>query len=200
MTPRVPNDVHAAGSWVIGEIAPDFELLDVWALPVRGRREDFGAFLDGLASFDPAHDGSLPMRVLFAVRLRLGRIFGWDDPGKKRSIPGATESTLRARLPEQLRASVDRLDGPMERIAGGFVPLYRTEDEWAAEIANDTVHGVLHLVWLRQDDGLYQARMGVYVKPRGVLGRMYMRLIQPFRHLIVYPALMRAIGRAWEAR
>jgi len=25
-------------------------------------------------------------------------------------------------------------------------------------------------------------------------------LIQPFRHLIVYPALMRHIGRAWDAR
>jgi hypothetical protein len=27
-----------------------------------------------------------------------------------------------------------------------------------------------------------------------------MALIRPFRHLIVYPALMRQIGRAWQAR
>jgi len=26
-----------------------------------------------------------------------------------------------------------------------------------------------------------------------------MALIRPFRHLIVYPALMRQIGRAWQA-
>jgi hypothetical protein len=27
-----------------------------------------------------------------------------------------------------------------------------------------------------------------------------MKLIEPFRHFIVYPALMRHIGRAWETR
>jgi len=42
--------------------------------------------------------------------------------------------------------------------------------------------------------------MAVYVKPRGRLGETYMMLIQPFRHLIVYPALMRQIGHAWDAR
>jgi len=42
--------------------------------------------------------------------------------------------------------------------------------------------------------------MAVYVKARGVLGELYMKLIGPFRHWIVYPALMRQIGRAWEAR
>jgi hypothetical protein len=42
--------------------------------------------------------------------------------------------------------------------------------------------------------------MGVYVKPRGNLGEAYMMFIEPFRHFIVYPALMRQIGRAWEAR
>jgi hypothetical protein len=197
---RVPNSVHEAGSWAIKQIAADFALLDAWALPVYGGREDFDAFLEGLASFDPAHAGSRATRALFAVRLFLGRIFGWDDPGKQRSIPGARENTLRERLPERLRTTAGSLDGPMERIAGGFVPLYRTDDEWAAEVANDTVHGVLHLAWVPQGDGRYQAHMAVYVKPRGVLGRLYMRLIQPFRHLIVYPALMRAIGRAWETR
>ncbi len=40
--------------------------------------------------------------------------------------------------------------------------------------------------------------MGIYVKPRGRLGEVYMKLIQPFRLFIVYPALMRQIGRMWE--
>ena len=42
--------------------------------------------------------------------------------------------------------------------------------------------------------------MGVYVKPRGRFGALYMRAIAPFRHWIVYPALLRQIGRAWERR
>jgi Protein of unknown function (DUF2867) len=40
----------------------------------------------------------------------------------------------------------------------------------------------------------------VYVKPRGTLGDAYMAAIAPFRHRVVYPALMRQIGRAWDAR
>jgi hypothetical protein len=47
---------------------------------------------------------------------------------------------------------------------------------------------------------VYHGQMGVYVKPRGRFGTAYMALIGPFRHLIVYPALMRQIKRAWDAR
>ena len=42
--------------------------------------------------------------------------------------------------------------------------------------------------------------MAVYVKPRGLFGTGYMALIRPFRYRIVYPALMRQIERAWNAR
>jgi len=41
--------------------------------------------------------------------------------------------------------------------------------------------------------------MAVLVKPNGLLGEAYMLAIRPFRHLIVYPALTREIGRAWRA-
>jgi hypothetical protein len=37
------------------------------------------------------------------------------------------------------------------------------------------------------------------VKPNGLLGTGYMAAIKPFRHLIVYPAMMREIGRSWRA-
>lgn len=43
-------------------------------------------------------------------------------------------------------------------------------------------------------------RLAVYVKPRGRLGRQYMAFIAPFRHWVVYPALLRQIERAWQAR
>ena len=41
--------------------------------------------------------------------------------------------------------------------------------------------------------------MAVLVKPNGLLGTAYMAAIMPFRHLIVYPPLMRDIGRDWRA-
>ena len=37
-------------------------------------------------------------------------------------------------------------------------------------------------------------------QPRGRLGSAYMAFIKPFRYLIVYPALMRYIERAWNRR
>jgi hypothetical protein len=41
--------------------------------------------------------------------------------------------------------------------------------------------------------------MAVYVKPNGLLGCAYMAVIRPFRHLIVYPPMLREMGRNWRA-
>jgi hypothetical protein len=41
--------------------------------------------------------------------------------------------------------------------------------------------------------------MAVYVKPNGLLGNAYMAAIRPFRHLIVYPPMMRQLERQWRA-
>ena len=200
---RLPNSAHEAHPWVIAKIAPDFTLLDAWALPVRGGPDDRDSALEILTSFDLANAECAASRALFRLRFRLGAWFGWDDPARKRPIPGCTETTLSARLPDHLRGSAKSrvIGNAMQRAAGGFTPLYRTDDEWAAEISNATVHGVLHLAWVPEQSGdRYRAQMGVYVKPRGTLGELYLLLIDPFRHLVVYPALMRQIGRAWDAR
>jgi hypothetical protein len=58
----------------------------------------------------------------------------------------------------------------------------------------------MHIAWVDQGDGRYQGQLAVYVKPRGRLGQGYMALIRPFRHRIVYPALMRQLGQAWDKR
>src|SRR5688500_8307494 len=85
------------------------------------------------------------------------------------------------------------------RVAG-LVPLYRTDDEWAGEVSKRTVSAALHLGWADQGDGRYRGRLAIYVKPRGLLGSSYMALIQPFRHVVIYPALLRQIDRAWAQR
>jgi hypothetical protein len=81
-----------------------------------------------------------------------------------------------------------------------FAPLYRTDVEFAAEISNQTMHGVMHLAWVDNGEGRYQGQMAVYVKPHGLFGKGYMAFIKPFRYWIVYPALMRQIERAWNTR
>ncbi len=196
---RLPNSAHESQSWVISTVAHDFELLDVWALPVEGTHRDFDLFLECMSTFDPLTQGSMITRLLFWLRLRLGALLGWDDPSQELAIPGSTEFSLAERVPAQLRDSAERsmVLTAVQRAAGGFTPLYRSEREWAAEVSNATVHAAVHLGWVEQADGRYRAQLAIYVKPRGALGRAYLALIKPFRHLIVYPELMRQIERAW---
>ena len=201
---RIPNEVHTSQPWRIREIAPDFDVEDVWALPVHGTADDFPAVLKLAVSSDPADSPSLPARVIWQTRDLLGKWFGLgrisdsvdaDGPGDL-PIPGARETSLRVRLPDDLRDTVADLDFG----AVPFRPLYRTDREFAAEISNQTVHGIMHLAWVDQGDGTFQGQMAVYVKPRGRFGKAYMAFIKPFRYLIVYPALMRHIERRWEGR
>ncbi len=104
--------------------------------------------------------------------------------------------TLRDRLPVDLR---DAPSGP-DFQALPFTSLYLLDDEWAAEIANRTMHGVMHIGWVPDQTGGYRGQMAVYVKPNGLFGTAYMAAIRPFRHLIVYPQMMRETGRNWRAR
>jgi hypothetical protein len=204
---RLPNAAHESLHWRIQEIVPDFTLLDVWALPVRGGAEDFPMLVELMVSSDPAHAASLAARVLWRVRDGLGRWFGLgrisapmdrgtDHAGGTLPIPGTNETSLTDRLPRDLR---DTAADVVYRSLP-FVPLYRTDVEFAAEVSNQTVHGVMHLAWVDQGRGRYQGQMAVYVKPRGRLGEAYMTLITPFRYWVVYPALMRQIERAWKGR
>jgi hypothetical protein len=102
--------------------------------------------------------------------------------------------TLCERLPVDLR---HKPSGPISDQAT-FTPLYLTDDEWALEIAGQTVHGVLHLGWVPDGAGRYCGQMAVLVKPNGVRGNFYMAVIAPFRHLIVYPRMMRDIRTGWQ--
>lgn len=193
---RIPRSQHAALPWRISEVAPDFDLIDAWALPVSGRRSDLGALEDIFLRFDPSADGGSRLTAgLFALRWRLGRWFGWDEHANALPIPGCRETSLRERLPADLRGEASApADGQRFRL------VYRTATEWARELSNGTVHAVLHVGWIPQPDGSYRAQMGIYVKPRGWFGPLYMAMIRPFRHFIVYPALLRQIGRAWDTR
>jgi hypothetical protein len=83
-------------------------------------------------------------------------------------------------LPIDLREAPSGPDMPR------FTSLYLLDDEWAAEIVNRTVHGVMHIGWVPDGTDGYRAQMAVYVKPNGLLGTAYMAAIKPFRHPIVY--------------
>jgi predicted DCC family thiol-disulfide oxidoreductase YuxK len=190
---KLPNNAHTSRPWRIHEIAPDFRLEDVWELPTSGARDEFPRLLRQFASADPSQSLPGAARALWALRWKVGELFGWDDEDDGL---GSRVATLRDRLPADLRAA---RPGP-ELDSLPFTSLYLLEDEWAAELANRTVHGVMHLGWVADPNGRYRGQMAVLVKPNGLLGTAYMAAIRPFRHLIVYPALMRLIERRWTAR
>ena len=189
---RLPNTAHTSQPWRIHELTRDFRLEDVWALPTPGGPDDFPRLVEGIASADPSRSSSRTARMLWAIRWKLGELLGWDGPD---TGLGSRVPTLRDRLPADLR---DAASGP-DFASAPFTSLYLLEDEWAAEAANRTMHGVLHLGWVPDEGGGYRAQMAVLVKPNGLVGNAYMAAIRPFRHLIVYPALMREIERGWRA-
>ena len=102
------------------------------------------------------------MSMLFAIREALGQVFGWDG---QEAAADPTRPSLRNRLPADLRDSQSTVHPAM-----GFTPLYQTDDEWAAELINRTVHGVIHLGWVPDGAGGYRGQMAVLVKPNGLLG------------------------------
>ena len=189
---RLPSTAHTSRPWRIHELIPDFRLEDVWALPTPGGPDDFHRLVAGIASGDLSQGSSRAAHTLWAIRWKVGELLGWDGPDVG---VGSRVPTLRDRLPADLR---DAPGGPDFR-ALPFTPLYLLHDEWAAEIANRTVHGVMHVGWVPDGTGGYRGQMAVLVKPNGLLGNVYMAVIRPFRHLIVYPALTRETERAWRA-
>ena len=128
-----------------------------------------------------------------AIRWKVGELLGWDGPD---AGLGSRVPTLRDRLPADLR---DAPSGP-DFDALPFTSLYLLDDEWAAEIANRTdARGHAPRLGPGRDAAATAARWPSCVKPNGLLGTAYMAAIRPFRHLIVYPPMLREIGRAWRA-
>jgi len=186
---RLPKTAHTSRPWRIHGIAPDFNLEDVWALPTPGGPDDFPRLVRQMSALGPALSGAAG--GLWALRDRVGGVLGWDRPGAGlgRGVP-----TLRDRLPADLR------DGPSGPAFAALpaAPLYLTGDEFAAEGANRTTHGIMHLGWVPDGSGGHRGQLAVLVQPNGLFGKAYMAAIKPFRYLIVYPALMRQIGREWR--
>jgi hypothetical protein len=175
---RRPVEDHQVQSWQVHEHARGFELLDVWRFPIQIPSDiPLETFLDFrtqlLAEF--TRQRSL-VAALFAFRSWLGRVFGWDG-------------------------EADRAETSVP-----FQPIYRSAEEELLEIENATVHAFMHIGRVKLDTAsgtdthsAWAPQMGVYVKPKGLFGRAYMAAIAPFRHWIVYPAMMRAVEREWPA-
>jgi len=190
MNRRLPESEFRGGPWKIHEFIDGFEVEDVWAVGTRERATDFPRLVDLIASVNTEESASPAVRFLFAARWKLGEWLGWDDPS---SGVGSRVPSLRDRLPGSLRDTVN----PGRFVALPFTPLFELPDEFAAEIANKTMHGILHLGAVPAGEGEVLVRLTVLVKTNGFFGRAYMAAIKPFRYLLVYPAMFRELEGRW---
>ena len=186
---RLPSTAHSSRPWRIHALTPDFRLEDVWALPTPGGPDDFPRLVEQFTSGRPAQSDSRAARALWAIRWKLGELLGWDAQD---GAPGPSSATGCPPTCATARAGRTSTRRP-------FSSVYLLEDEWAAEIVNRTVHGVLHVGWVADGAGGHRGQMAVLVKPERAAGSAYMAAIKPFRHLIVYPPLLRQIARRWQA-
>jgi hypothetical protein len=188
---RLAEAAYTGQPWRIHELTSDFRVEDVWAFRTPGAGpDDFPVMLAAMRTAGGFAKQPRLVKFLFAVRWKLGALLGWDRPS---AGVGRRVVSLRDRLPGDLR---DAPRGP-DSDAMPLNAVYELETEAARELANKTVHTVMHLGWVRGASGDYELRMAVLVKPNGWFGRLYMAAIAPFRYLIVYPALTRQWEQAW---
>lgn len=189
---KLPNRAHSDRPWLIHDLAPDFAVEDVWALPTPGGAGQLPRLVEAIFGGSFPDGSPLVVRFLWEARWKLGALLRLDDRA------GGLDTrvvSLRDRLPEEVcAASVEPgLD------LGRFSLVYQIGDEFAAELANQTVHTVMHLGWVPDGAGGYRGQMAVLVKPNGVLGSAYLAGIAPLRRYLVYPALLGQIGRQWRS-
>jgi SAM-dependent methyltransferase len=203
------RDTHHSHHWKVHEIARDFELLDVWEFPIwadKNKNQDFALFLKIMQQPPKTRITSffsiryLTAGFLVVLRMYLGETFNLDKNINTLPIPGSKELSFRERLSEEdLKRSLEESKGEGAQDNGTWRTVYRYENEMLTELSNDTVHALMHLGWVHKHGNYYTAQLAVYAKPRGALGEFYMRLIMPFRQLVVYPAMLDEVEKRWEA-
>jgi len=178
---RLPLRVH--------DFLAGVPLHDVWAIDLPRVRS--GITLDEFLRTTTACSFTPPplVRALLNIRLSIGKLFGWDrEPAATTWEPFATRMTTADRSRSLVSA------GTRE---GLFRVVYRFENEQLLELINRTAHAAT-LSALVETANAYRFYFGVYVRNVSRFTPIYMALIDPFRNLVVYPSLLRAVRAKWN--
>jgi len=187
--------------WRIREIAPDFTLEDVWALPAYGDAGGLPGAARGSHDVPATWPARRPPGDAPAVRgpamlarpvVRLGRWRRAADPGTARSVAGRTACRMTC---------AGTAAGP----EAGLLVLAAVSHRHRVsprKLSNQTVHGVMHLAWVDRGHGRFQGQDGGLRQAAPAdWGSSTMAFIAPVPPTgWVYPALLRQIERAWQAR
>lgn len=187
--------------WRVDQIARDFKRIDDWGFAIAAdpaKGETFSQFIAMVTAIGPSTDSRVTL-ALIRIREVCGRAFGWDEDSHIAPIPGCRETSVAERLTEGDRAKNQAalLVLPHQQLVN-LRAIYLFESEALFELNNRTIHALLHFAWVAVPGNRYTPRLGVYVKSRGPFSDVYMTLIWPFRHWIVYPAWTKKVAREWR--
>jgi hypothetical protein len=188
---RVPTAEFRALDLEVHAFLADVALRDVSAIDLPGGGDGRSlADVRALRAGDGALAATVPLRILFSLRILLGRLFGWD-----RGVHAHAEESYVQRLTDHQRARSLAEPGTPD---GPFRLLYLFPLEALGEARNATVHAFSCMALCRTAVG-YRLYWAIYVKNVSRLTPLYMALIEPFRRFVVYPAILRRLRSAWMA-
>jgi hypothetical protein len=185
MRTRVPPAEYLALKLRAHELLREVPLYDISVVDLPGGGP--GRTIADIRALDSSAPPSPIAKILYGVRVFLGRVFGWD---RDRIQP---KDSYLSRLSELDRRSSDVAPGTR---TGAFLLLYQFPNEALAEIRNATVHGFLCTA-LEPTAAGYRLYLAVYVRPVSWISRPYLAAIEPFRR-VLYPAMLSRIRRAWS--
>ncbi len=168
----------------------DVPLHDVWVCELEGGGPDRN-MMDVRQCFtaQTASTANASVRTLFAIRRFVGRMFNWD-----RDADRWADEHFVHRLDDEDRGRSLVEPGTDD---GLFRVVYVFPNESLSEVRNATVHAFSCLA-LRQTMKGYRLYWAIYVKPIGRWTSTYMRVIDPFRRAVVYPAVINRVEFSWR--
>jgi len=166
----------------------DFEFVDMWRVPVEGGPEDtLEDLLQTLRNAVDKQKRSSVEKMLWQVRGILGKCL--KEKENEAScvglfpIPGCKEWSLVERLPNDLKDTAQTTHWLL-----GHPPVYRLRNEAMWEESSAPCHIACMWVMSPQSGGGWVLEMPIYVKPNGFFGRLYMKVVKPFRVFIYHLA------------
>jgi len=177
----------------VHKMLADVSLHDVWVFQLSAgcgdhKLRDFRT----LWSEKHIQDLSPAVKQLFKLRNILGDLLGWDNANQQN-----TASSYAGRLTKN---ELDHsLVQPGTPLIGSFHALYEFENEALDEIVNATVHAFSLMAMERTAEG-YRIYWAIYIKNTSQLTPVYMKVIDPFRKLFVYPAIINKLEQTWKIK
>ncbi len=188
---RVPAEEFRALDLEVHAFLADVALRDVSTIDLPGGGPDRNiSDVRALLFRDGALTATVPLRILFSLRLLLGRLFGWD-----RTLHEHAEDSYVKKLTDDQR---DRTLVDLGTSDDPFQLLYLFPKEVLGEVRNATVHAFSCMALCRTASG-YRFYWAIYVKSVSRFTPVYMALIEPFRRFVVYPAILRRLRSSWIA-